>query len=73
MNSFVNNYYDGFLECINNLTKVIKWNAFGYQNFLRFRAIILLIHKYKKIGTHVSYGEESFTSFQHLTENQNYT
>ncbi|WP_422194162.1 transposase [Psychrobacillus psychrotolerans] len=54
LNSFVNNYSDGFLECINNLTKVIKWNAFGYQNFLRFRAIILLIHKYKKIGTHVS-------------------
>ena len=53
LNSFVYNYSNGFLEGINNLTKVIKRNAFGYRNFLRFRAKILLTHKYKKIGTHV--------------------
>jgi len=39
LNSFVYNYSNGFLEGINNyLTKVIKRNAFGYRNFLRFRA-----------------------------------
>ena len=53
LNSFVYNYSNGFLEGINNLTKVIKRNAFGFRNFLRFRAKILLTHKYKKIGTHV--------------------
>ena len=53
LNSFVYNYSNGFLEGINNLTKVIKRNAFGFRNFLRFRAKILLTHKYKKIGNHV--------------------
>ncbi len=53
LNSFVFNYSNGFLEGINNLTKVMKRNAFGYQRFDRFRARILLRHQYKKIGKHV--------------------
>lgn len=53
LNSFAFPYSNGFLEGINNLTKVIKRNAFGFRNFERARAKILLIHKYKNIGVHV--------------------
>lgn len=53
LNSFAFPYSNGFLEGINNLTKVIKRNAFGFQNFERARAKILLIHKYKNIGVQV--------------------
>lgn len=53
LNSFVYDYSNGFLEGINNYTKVIKRNAFGFKNFKRFRARILLSHKYKDIGVHV--------------------
>lgn len=52
-NSFAFLYSNGFLEGINNLTKVIKRNAFGFQNFERARAKILLTHKYKNIGVHI--------------------
>lgn len=53
LNSFLFDYSNGFLEGINNLTKVMKRNAFGFRNFLRARARILLLHRYKKIGSHV--------------------
>ncbi|WP_246946200.1 ISL3 family transposase [Bacillus pinisoli] len=53
LNSFVYNYSNGFLEGINNSTKVIKRNAYGYRSFLRFRAKILLTNQYKRIGTHI--------------------
>ncbi|MBB5179276.1 transposase [Planomicrobium koreense] len=53
LNSFAFPYSNGFLEGINNLTKVIKRNAFGFRNFERARAKILLTHKYKNIGVHV--------------------
>jgi transposase len=53
LNSFAYNYSNGFLEGINNLTKVMKRNAFGFRSFERFRAKILLTHKYKRIGVHV--------------------
>lgn len=53
LNSFSYNYSNGFLEGINNLTKVIKRNAYGYRSFTRFRAKILLTHKYKGIGQHL--------------------
>lgn len=53
LNSFVYGYSNGFLEGINNHTKVLKRNAFGFRNFRRSRARILLSHKYKKIGVHV--------------------
>ncbi|WP_223642935.1 transposase [Planococcus sp. 4-30] len=35
MNSFPFPYSTGFLEGINNLTKVIRRNAFGYRKFAR--------------------------------------
>lgn len=53
LNSFSYNYSNGFLEGINNLTKVMKRNAFGFRSFLRFRAKILLTHKYKRLGSHI--------------------
>lgn len=53
LNSFAYNFSNGFLEGINNLTKVMKRNAFGFRSFKRFRAKILLTHKYKKVGVHV--------------------
>lgn len=53
LNSFVYNYSNGFLEGINNSTKVLKRNAFGFRSFERFRAKILLTHKYKRIGVNV--------------------
>ncbi|WP_029326908.1 transposase [Bacillus coahuilensis] len=53
LNSFVYNFSNGFLEGINNLTKVMKRNAFGFRSFKRFRAKILLTHKYKKMGVHI--------------------
>jgi transposase len=53
LNSFVYGYSNGFLEGINNHTKVIKRNAFGFRNFERSRARILLSHRYKEIGVHV--------------------
>lgn len=53
LNSFSYNYSNGFLEGINNLTKVMKRNAFGFRSFMRFRAKILLTHKYKRLGSHI--------------------
>ncbi|WP_071458587.1 ISL3 family transposase [Bacillus massilinigeriensis] len=53
LNSFSYNYSNGFLEGINNLTKVMKRNAFGFRSFLRFRAKILLTHKFKRLGSHI--------------------
>ncbi len=53
LNSFVYGFSNGFLEGINNYTKVMKRNAFGFRNFKRARARILLTYKYKEIGVHV--------------------
>ena len=53
LNSFIYEYSNGFLEGINNHTKVIKRNAYGFRNYNRSRARILLTHKYKNIGVHV--------------------
>lgn len=53
LNSFIYDYNNGFLEGINNHTKVIKRNAYGFRNFKLARARILLTHKYKGIGVHL--------------------
>jgi len=53
LNSFAYNFSNGFLEGINNSTKVLKRNAFGFRSFKRFRAKILLSHQYKGIGVHI--------------------
>lgn len=43
LNSFDTKYTNGFTEGCNNKIKVLKRNAFGYQNFNRFRKRILYI------------------------------
>ncbi len=45
LNSFIFPYSNGFLEGINNKTKVMKRNAYGFRNFNHFRAKILLNSK----------------------------
>lgn len=53
LNSFTFGYSNGFLEGINNKTKVMKRNAYGFRRFDHFKAKILLNLKYKNMGGHV--------------------
>lgn len=53
LNSFTFGYSNGFVEGLNNLTKVIKRNAFGFRSFKRLRAKVLLTHQYKNIGNFI--------------------
>ncbi|WP_312755288.1 ISL3 family transposase [Rummeliibacillus suwonensis] len=53
LNSFVFNYSNGFLEGINNKSKVLKRNAYGFRKYEHFKAKILLGHMYRKIGLYV--------------------
>ncbi|MFB9220798.1 transposase [Kurthia sibirica] len=53
LNSFAFGYSNGFLEGINNKTKVMKRHAYGYKRFDRLRAKILLTLKYKEVGLHL--------------------
>ncbi|MUV38035.1 ATP-dependent protease [Lentibacillus sp. JNUCC-1] len=54
INSFAFDLNNGYIEGLNNQTKVIKRNAFGFQRFDRFRMRILLHHQYKRINTRVA-------------------
>ena len=63
LNSFVFGYSNGFLEGINNKTKVMKRNAYGFKRFDHFKAKILLNLKYKNVAGHVG----GNTLPQHLT------
>ncbi len=47
MNSYVFGYSNGFLEGINNTSKVIKRNAYGFRKHEHFKAKILLSRVYK--------------------------
>lgn len=53
INSFSFKYSNGFLEGINNKTKVLKRNAYGFKSFYHFKAKILLNIRYKEIGVHL--------------------
>ncbi len=53
LNSFIFPYSNGFLEGINNKTKVMKRNAYGFRSFAHFKAKILLNIQYKEIGVHL--------------------
>lgn len=48
LNSFSNPVTNGFTEGCNNKIKVLKRNAYGYQNFNRFRNRILHMFAYKQ-------------------------
>jgi len=53
LNSFSFGYSNGFLEGINNKSKVLKRNAYGFRSFKHFKAKILLNDLYKEIGVHL--------------------
>ncbi|SDB86607.1 Transposase, partial [Pelagirhabdus alkalitolerans] len=43
-----------YVEGINNQTKVIKRNAFGFGRFDRFRLKVLLYHQYKDVKIRIA-------------------
>ncbi|AOM83892.1 Transposase for insertion sequence element IS1001 [Salisediminibacterium beveridgei] len=47
LNSFAYGYTNGPIEGLNNQTKVIKRNAFGFRRYDRFRFRVLLHHQFK--------------------------
>ena len=53
LNSFIFGYSNGFLEGINNQTKVIKRNGFGFRRFDRLRSKVLLHHQFKHLSFHI--------------------
>ena len=53
LNSYAFGYSNGFLEGINNTSKVIKRNAYGFRKYEHFKAKILLNYVYKNIGVHL--------------------
>ncbi|MER2191524.1 MAG: ISL3 family transposase [Solibacillus sp.] len=53
LNSYAFPYSNGFLEGINNQSKVLKRNAFGFKKYEHYKAKVLLYHVYKKVGTHL--------------------
>ena len=50
LNSFSNPVTNGFTEGCNNKIKVLKRNAYGYQNFNRFRNRILHMFAHKQLN-----------------------
>ncbi|SIS97523.1 ISL3 family transposase [Salimicrobium salexigens] len=53
MNSFMFDYSNGFVEGLNNQTKVLKRNAFGFRRHDRLRARILMHHQFKHVGKNI--------------------
>ena len=53
LNSYAFKYSNGFLEGINNTSKVIKRNAFGFRKYEHFKAKVLLSRVYKNVGMHI--------------------
>ncbi len=51
LNSFSVPYTNGFTEGCNNKIKVLKRNAYGYKNFMRFRKRILHIFSHQSLHT----------------------
>ena len=53
LNSYVFGYSNGFLEGINNTSKVIKRNAYGFRKHEHFKAKILLSRVYQTCENHI--------------------
>ncbi|WP_079708295.1 ISL3 family transposase [Paraliobacillus ryukyuensis] len=53
LNSFAFGYTNGFVEGLNNQTKVIKRNAFGFKRYDRLRLRVLLHHQFKDLDFRV--------------------
>ncbi|MEC1646357.1 transposase [Bacillus halotolerans] len=54
LNSFAFVLHNAYVGRINNQTKVIKHNAFGFGRYDRFQDRVLLHHQYKHINLRVS-------------------
>ena len=52
LNSYAFSFSNEFLEGINNTSKVLKRNAYGFRKFEHFKAKILLNHVYKIVVIH---------------------
>lgn len=50
LNTFNNNYHNGYIEGNNNFIKVIKRIAFGFRSFIRFKTRILICKGLLKIN-----------------------
>jgi transposase len=50
LNTFNNNYHNGFIEGNNNFIKVLKRIAFGFRSFRRFKARIMICKGLIKIS-----------------------
>ena len=50
INTFNNNYHNGYIEGNNNFIKVIKRIAFGFRSFIRFKTRILICKGLLKIN-----------------------
>ncbi|WP_445326953.1 transposase [Solibacillus sp. FSL R7-0682] len=53
LNRYAFGYSNGFLEGINNTSKVIKRHAFGFRKYEHFKAKVLLSRVYKEVGIHL--------------------
>ena len=54
LNTFDNNFHNGFIEGNNNFIKVLKRIAFGFRSFRRFKARIMIckgLISIKKVNT----------------------
>jgi len=53
LNSYVFGYSNGFLEGINNTSKVLKHNAYSFRKYEHFKAKVVLYRGYKNLGCHL--------------------
>ena len=53
LNSYIFGYSNGFLEGINNTSKVLKRNAYGFRKYEHYKAKVLLTRVYRNIGCHL--------------------
>jgi transposase len=72
LNSFAFGLNNGFIEGLNNQTKVIKRHAFGFRRYDRLRNCILLHHQFKHQIFGGIRGARPPMPPQHLTINYDY-
>ena len=53
LNSYIFGYSNGFLEGINNTSKVLKRNAYGFKKYEHYKAKVILTRVYRNIGCHL--------------------
>ena len=53
LNSYIFGYSNGLLEGINNPSKVLKRNAYGFRKYEHYKAKVLLTRVYRNIGCHL--------------------